>query len=612
MVMVTSALQASELVFYSDAFTTASAALEVLGASTFTITGVGGGTAIITNLSTPVNPSDAVNKAYVDSASTGLTWKSPVVVTTTANITLSGLQTIDSIAVTAGQRVLVNNQTTMTQNGIYVASAGAWARASDMTTGVDASGYAVYTEYGTANGGKAFVETLEPAIVGTDSIQFTVFASIVPVTPGGSNGQLQYNLSGSFGGAPFSYDGTNFDVTTGNFTVDAGNFSTTVGTISSGSSVTAATDITATAGNVVATAGQVNAGTSMTAGTGVTATTGNVVATAGQVNAGTSMSATTTVTAGTGMTSTTGNVIATAGQVNAGTSMTAGTGVTATTGNVVATAGQVNAGTSMSATTTITAGTGMTATTGNVVATAGNVVATAGNVVATAGQVNAGTSMTAGTGITATTGNITASAAASIVQANGTTDATSTSTGALTTAGGLGVAKQAWVGTNLTMPGAGAVLALTDSGSSVAVSGTTNATTSSTGSITTAGGVGVVQDIYCGGNVYATSFKATSDATMKTNIMPLTGTLNIVKQIEGFQYNWKDQTMGSGLQTGVLAQQLEEIGLDHMVDNEHSHKSVNYLALFPYLIGAIKELSEEVEELRTERKQKTFVPFGSI
>ena len=552
--MVTSALQASELVFYSDAFTTASAALEVLGASTFTITGVGGGTAIITNLSTPVNPSDAVNKAYVDSASTGLTWKSPVVVTTTANITLSGLQTIDSIAVTAGQRVLVNNQTTMTQNGIYVASAGAWARASDMTTGVDASGYAVYTEYGTANGGKAFVETLEPAIVGTDSIQFTVFASIVPVTPGGSNGQLQYNLSGSFGGAPFSYDGTNFDVTTGNFTVDAGNFSTTVGTISSGSSVTAATDITATAGNVVATAGQVNAGTSMTAGTGVTATTGNVVATAGQVNAGTSMSATTT----------------------------------------------------------ITAGTGMTATTGNVVATAGNVVATAGNVVATAGQVNAGTSMTAGTGITATTGNITASAAASIVQANGTTDATSTSTGALTTAGGLGVAKQAWVGTNLTMPGAGAVLALTDSGSSVAVSGTTNATTSSTGSITTAGGVGVVQDIYCGGNVYATSFKATSDATMKTNIMPLTGTLNIVKQIEGFQYNWKDQTMGSGLQTGVLAQQLEEIGLDHMVDNEHSHKSVNYLALFPYLIGAIKELSEEVEELRTERKQKTFVPFGSI
>jgi len=57
--------------------------------------------------------------------------KLPVLVATTANITLSGEQTIDGV-LTSASRVLVKNQSTASQNGIYVSGAGSWARATDM------------------------------------------------------------------------------------------------------------------------------------------------------------------------------------------------------------------------------------------------------------------------------------------------------------------------------------------------------------------------------------------------------------------------------------------------------------------------------------------------
>jgi len=63
--------------------------------------------------------------------------KSPAAAATTANITLSGTQTIDSLAVVAGDRVIVKDQTTTTENGIYVVAVGAWARAADFNAAND-------------------------------------------------------------------------------------------------------------------------------------------------------------------------------------------------------------------------------------------------------------------------------------------------------------------------------------------------------------------------------------------------------------------------------------------------------------------------------------------
>lgn len=61
-------------------------------------------------------------------------WKQPVHSVTTANITLSGEQTVNTVALVTGNRCLVRSQTTQTQNGIYIVSTGAWTRAPDADT----------------------------------------------------------------------------------------------------------------------------------------------------------------------------------------------------------------------------------------------------------------------------------------------------------------------------------------------------------------------------------------------------------------------------------------------------------------------------------------------
>ena len=84
------------------------------------------------------------------------TFKRSVKCATTANITLSGTQTIDGIAVVAGDRVLVKEQSTASQNGIYVVAAGAWTRALDADTSSKIASALVAVDSGTLLGGKLF------------------------------------------------------------------------------------------------------------------------------------------------------------------------------------------------------------------------------------------------------------------------------------------------------------------------------------------------------------------------------------------------------------------------------------------------------------------------
>lgn len=83
------------------------------------------------NVADPTAAQDGATKAYVDSVATGLRPKGNVKAATTANITLSGLQTIDGYSVQIGDRILVKDQTLATENGIYVADTGAWVRSED-------------------------------------------------------------------------------------------------------------------------------------------------------------------------------------------------------------------------------------------------------------------------------------------------------------------------------------------------------------------------------------------------------------------------------------------------------------------------------------------------
>lgn len=105
----------------------------------------------------------------------GLAIKAPVTAATTANITLSGLQVIDGVTLTAGQRVLVWNQTTTTANGIYNADTGAWERARDFDGNRDAvTGTIVPVANGTLYGGYAFkLTTANPIVIGSSALTFT-------------------------------------------------------------------------------------------------------------------------------------------------------------------------------------------------------------------------------------------------------------------------------------------------------------------------------------------------------------------------------------------------------------------------------------------------------
>jgi hypothetical protein len=131
----------------------------------------------ITNLADPVNPQDASTKNYVDNAIAGLSWKAPCRAATTANITLSGTQTVDGIALVAGDRCLVKNQTTASGNGIYVVAAGAWARATDSSTGAQVLNESTYVESGTTQSDTAWVCTTDPPItIGSTSLTYVQFA----------------------------------------------------------------------------------------------------------------------------------------------------------------------------------------------------------------------------------------------------------------------------------------------------------------------------------------------------------------------------------------------------------------------------------------------------
>lgn len=140
----------------------------------------------ITNVADGTSSGDAVNLGQLQSIQAGLDPKGSVRVATTANITLSGTQTIDGVAVIAGDRVLVKNQSTGADNGIYVVAAGAWSRATDANTSAEVTtGLYVFVAEGTTNGDSAWVLTTDdPITLGTTALVFTQFSGAGQITAG--------------------------------------------------------------------------------------------------------------------------------------------------------------------------------------------------------------------------------------------------------------------------------------------------------------------------------------------------------------------------------------------------------------------------------------------
>jgi len=155
----------------------------------------------ITTLAAPTVGSDAATKDYVDSLSQGLSWKASVRAATTANIALSGAQTLDGVVLAQGDRVLVKNQTATSQNGIYlVATGGAWSRDQDANSAVEITGMAVFVRLGTAHGTTAWIQTGTVTTLGTDPIVYSQFAA----------------AGGTLAGAGITVSGTNNSTTSVN------------------------------------------------------------------------------------------------------------------------------------------------------------------------------------------------------------------------------------------------------------------------------------------------------------------------------------------------------------------------------------------------------------
>ena len=132
----------------------------------------------------PVGATDVVNLLALQSYAAGISWKQPCVAGTLANITLSGLQTIDGHAVAAGDRVLVKNQGTASQNGIYLASASAWTRSLDANVWDELICAISFIEYGTQAGGAWFCTAQAGGTIDVTANTWSQFTTSATYTAG--------------------------------------------------------------------------------------------------------------------------------------------------------------------------------------------------------------------------------------------------------------------------------------------------------------------------------------------------------------------------------------------------------------------------------------------
>ena len=129
-------------------------------------------------------PSQQSVKAYVDAAALGIVtaWKAPVRVSTTVAGTLATSfengDTVDGVVLATGNRILIKNQASATENGIYVvAASGAPARASDANAAAELEGVAVGVQEGTTNANTVWLQTTDGITLGSSNIVWVAFGS---------------------------------------------------------------------------------------------------------------------------------------------------------------------------------------------------------------------------------------------------------------------------------------------------------------------------------------------------------------------------------------------------------------------------------------------------
>ena len=116
------------------------------------------------------------------------------------------------------------------------------------------------------------------------------------------------------------------------------------------------------------------------------------------------------------------------------------------------------------------------------------------------------------------------------------------------------------------------------------------------------GGVDITGDLRVTGDI--TAFYS-SDERLKDNITTIDDPLAKVLSLGGYTFDWNENTNNEGTDTGVIAQEVEALGLPGIVTTrDNGYKAVRYEKLVPILIEAIKELSGKVEALEQKLSDK--------
>jgi hypothetical protein len=544
-------------------------------------------------------------QAATDAAKQGLTVKQSCRVATTANITLSGTQTIDGISVAAGERVLVKNQTTGSENGIYVVASGSWARATDFDASADvADGAFTFVEEGSSNADSGWVLTTDGAItVGTTALSFTQFSGAGQITAGNGLTKTgnQIDVVGTSGRIVANAD--SIDLASGVAT--AGTYKSV--TVDTYGRVTAGTNPTSLSGYGITDAQPLDA--DLTAIAALAGTSGLLKKTA----ADTWSLDTSTYLTGNQSISVTGDA------TGSGT-----TSISLTLANSGATAGTYRSVT-VDAKGRVTAGTNPTTLSGYGITDAASSTHAHGNIT-NAGAIGSTANLPI---ITTTSGVLTTgsfgTAANTFCQGNDSrlSDTRNTSNSVTFNNGGTGAASggtfngSSAVTVSYNTVGAPSTTGTNASGTwGISVTGSaasaTSATTASTANALNTANNYQVNSLGVGtaasgtaGEIRATNNVTAyySDERLKTRLGEFEDPLGMVEKLSGFYYEANETAQALGYtpvrEVGVSAQEVEAVLPEAVAPApiDEQYLTVRYERIVPLLIEAVKELSKRVQQL---------------
>ena len=589
-----------------------------------------GGDVTISGVKAPSADSDAATKAYVDSVKEGLDLKDSVRVVTTANGVLATAfaagQTVDGVLLALGDRILLKEQTTASENGIYVVTAGAPTRSADLAVGASAAGVYVFSEEGTTNADRGFVCITDGGsdVVGTDSLSWTIF----------SHHQISAGTNLVKSGDTISFPGTvdstlllasgSLTDTTGAISFDDENLSTS-GTLASGNLAvtgTAAVSSTATIGSTL----QLATG-AITDSSGAISFDNENLSTSGTLASGNlavtgTAAVSSTATVGSTLQLATGAITDSSGAIsfdneNLSTSGTLASGNLAVTGTAAVSSTATVGSTLQLATGAITDSSGAISFDDENLSTSGTLAS--GNLAVT-GTAAVSATATVGSTLQLATGAITdSSGAISFDNENLSTTGTLAS-GNLTVTGTAAVSSNATINGNLTMPSTSAITVgntqldsgcLQDSTGSISLDGTglaeaasfaTNTVggaklTLAPGSITDVSGLINFgdEDLTTTGSLTCANVITSSDERLKKDIVPIADACSKVASLRGVNFSW---TTTDKADVGVIAQEVQAVVPEAVSVQSSGYLGVDYQRLVPVLIQCINELSAENAQIR--------------